>query len=488
MSVPGCSCLFEAAWYSSIFVTSFLLLVPLCWTSLTGPLLSAGKEFYGTRYDGTLLELFTEFKYFGITLTRDGSMLTAAKKIADNFRSAIARIYRIGDSKGNKYKKYVKPWLFQVFALTAGLYGCQVWATSSLTYDSSKITPTHVLHLGFLKKLLGVKKSTDTHCVLRETGQMTIFFNGFRCIIQFWNSLLSSNNLLLEKVVQADLLIANRSDTWTYQVLHTLQDFPACKQFLNAIRESIHLKQFELTLRERIIRSWRELDNLTPHENHYMSRTMRSYHTHSGVPLRTAPGWWDDRKRNHNPMLPIYLCLNISNNLNYALSCLCLSGHNFLAQRLCHNSNRRPYELRICDKCDWHSVQNEEHILLPGLSAWTSCKLSHTAPPAGLSPQYEDSPTRLRTFLNQPDISGVASFVAECLALFPYFFLESFSLVSGIFQASAQMPPRGIYSDVTLPYLFSKDQQVVGKQKPAHHQEYCSDIHGGCVRCLVSSV
>jgi len=34
-------------------------------------------------------------------------------------------------------------------------------------------------------------------------------------------------------------------------------------------------------------------------------------------------------------------------------------------------------------------------------------------------PQYEDSPTRLRTFLNQPDICGVAYFVAECLALFP---------------------------------------------------------------------
>ena len=40
---------------------------------------------------------------------------------------------------------------FIVFALTAGLYGCQVWATYSLTYDSSVITPTHVLHLGFLK-------------------------------------------------------------------------------------------------------------------------------------------------------------------------------------------------------------------------------------------------------------------------------------------------------------------------------------------------
>jgi hypothetical protein len=143
--------------------------------------------------------------------------------MADNFRSAIARVYRIGDSKGIMHRKHAMLWLFRVFAFTAGLYGCQVWATSSLTYDSSKITPTHVLHLGFLKRLLGVKKSNDTHCVLRETGQMPIFFYWFRCI--FWNSLLSSNNPLLEKIVQADLLIANRSDTWTYQVLHALR-FP----------------------------------------------------------------------------------------------------------------------------------------------------------------------------------------------------------------------------------------------------------------------
>ena len=61
--------------------------------------------------------------------------------------------------------------------------------------------------------------------------------------------------------MQADLLIANRSDTWTYQVLHALQDFPTSQQLLNAIRsrEAINIKQFELTLHERIIGSWREL-------------------------------------------------------------------------------------------------------------------------------------------------------------------------------------------------------------------------------------
>ena len=84
-------------------------------------------------YDGTPLELVNQFKYLGFTLTRDGSMHTAAEKMADNLRLAIARVYRSGSSQGITHRKHAMLWLFQVFALTAGLYGCQVWATFSLT-------------------------------------------------------------------------------------------------------------------------------------------------------------------------------------------------------------------------------------------------------------------------------------------------------------------------------------------------------------------
>jgi hypothetical protein len=93
------------------------------------------------------------------------------------------------------------------------------------------------------------------------------------------------------------------------QVMHALfHDVPASQQFLNAIRFA---NQFDLTLREHIIGSWRELDNLSPHDNHHSSRIMRTYHTHFGIPLCTfgvplgiAPGWWDERKRNYKPVLP----------------------------------------------------------------------------------------------------------------------------------------------------------------------------------------
>jgi hypothetical protein len=66
-------------------------------------------------------------------------MHIAAEKMADNFNSAIARVYRICDSKGNDQKTCLL-WLFQVFALTAGLYGYQVWAIFSLTYENQPLS------------------------------------------------------------------------------------------------------------------------------------------------------------------------------------------------------------------------------------------------------------------------------------------------------------------------------------------------------------
>jgi hypothetical protein len=97
--------------------------------------------------DGTPLELVAKFKYLWITLTRDGSMHTAAEKMADNFRSAIARVYRIGDSKGITHRKcYAMALSSLCFDSWSIRLQLSVWATSSLTYDSSKITP----HMSFI--------------------------------------------------------------------------------------------------------------------------------------------------------------------------------------------------------------------------------------------------------------------------------------------------------------------------------------------------
>ncbi len=65
------------------------------------------------------------------------------------------------------------------------MYGCQVWATNTLTFKSSATTKAHIHHVCFLKILLGVKQSTNKHCLLptsylvTETGQLPLFFSRY---------------------------------------------------------------------------------------------------------------------------------------------------------------------------------------------------------------------------------------------------------------------------------------------------------------------
>ena len=118
-------------------------------------------------------------------------------------------------------------------------------------------------------------------------------------------------------------------------------------------------------------------------------------------------------------MLPIYLRLDIPAISAVHFLAFAYLAITFRSQKcVIIYGNKRPHELRICDKCDWHSVQDEEHKLLDcPHEHLVSLRTQHRQ--LVFPPQYEDSPTRLRTFLNYPNIDGVAYFVAECLALFP---------------------------------------------------------------------
>jgi len=82
--------------------------------------------------------------------------------MARNFPGAIARVWRICSELSIKNRKHAMLWIFQVFALSASLYGYQLWATKTLTFKSSATIKAHIHHISFLKMLLGVKQSTNT--------------------------------------------------------------------------------------------------------------------------------------------------------------------------------------------------------------------------------------------------------------------------------------------------------------------------------------
>eukprot|EP00983_Pelagomonas_calceolata_P074132 1152427-Pelagomonas_calceolata.AAC.1 len=108
-----------------------------------------------SEYNGTDLEVVTEFKYFGVLLRRDAKMNAATSQMAYNFLvGGIARVKEAGAELGILNRKHAMIWLFQVVALTAGIYGCQIWAITKLSFESSAKTKARVYHTGFLKCIM----------------------------------------------------------------------------------------------------------------------------------------------------------------------------------------------------------------------------------------------------------------------------------------------------------------------------------------------
>jgi len=131
-----------------------------------------------------------------------------------------------------------------------------------------------------------------------------------------------------------------------------------------------------------------------------------------GVPLRSQTGMWNDQKRATKPNLPSYLRHNVSYHFSRALSWLRLSSHILDIERLRLKQHRVPHELRVCNKCNWHRVQDGEHALLDCLSAdLANLRVKHHH----FFCNPSSSTNRLRDFIRQADTKGLALYVLECL-------------------------------------------------------------------------
>ena len=190
----------------------------------------------------------------------------------------------------------------------------------------------------------------------------------------------------------------------------TLQDFPVssveisaflgCHTILWVYLSGTDQAHSARTYHWRLERTW-HFD--TPWDSPFQQIYEDLSHILFGVPLGIVPGWWDDRERNHKRMLPLYLRLDISDNHSRAISCLCLSGHNFWSKERVIIGIERLMSSGYVTIVTGTLFRMRNTICWT--VAWMSCQPSHTAPPACLPPlQYEESPTLVRTFLNQPDI------------------------------------------------------------------------------------
>ena len=281
--------------------------------------------------------------------------------------------------------------------ILAAMYGCQVWSTGVLNYASSSKTTIHKHITRFLRGVLGVKRGTATMPLLCETGCFPIFFYWFRCILKFWNGLVTSNSSVLATVVRADRTLGLShlgSHTWFRQVKDAL-----CKFGLqDAVTRMSALEQVQdQTLSNQILEHIQdEMDAEgagDPRHEDVVARHLATYQHYFASRLST--------KCQH------YLTCNLRGSAIQDMARFRLSSHHLQVEvgAWNHEHNRNQ---RICEKCDV-GVEDEPHMVF---------ECSHRDI-RDLREQYAHlfaniDPGDLRGFCEQ-DCWRIAPFISACM-------------------------------------------------------------------------
>jgi hypothetical protein len=360
------------------------------------------------KFGGADLALVETFKFLGMMFHKDGKLSAAANLMSGAFAGAINRIRIKASDLSVHDHPHVMLWLFKVFALPAALYGCQVWSTNLMDPVKCGKSKLQKFMNSFLCQQLGVKRSTRTDCLLRESGCLPLWFYWLRCILRFWNSLKDTNSTLLSKVVRADLQLAGTNQLathrcWTSDVRSALQSlqnnlggrdefYPHVSCIHHGVLERIDFKKCMQSVLSDVLSHNVQAgagDPRAPHVDNLKLVTYQQWFAHSDVDFVEGP----------------YLSANLNKQVISSLARFRLSSHHFGVE-VARWQNAVDYnQARLCVHCG--EVDDELHAIFE-CSLFDDLREGHAAAFANVA--FKD----MKGFFNQPAVL-IANFVHQCM-------------------------------------------------------------------------
>ena len=372
-----------------------------------------------------MLEVVREFKFLGVVLNDRGCMSRAAEYAARPFTAGIKRVGEMADNFCVQDRPHAMMWLFQSFALSAGLYGSQVWCTPHLLKvlrDEKSVIDINLRHTGFLRRVLQIKKSVGNVVILRESGQLPMHVYWLKSTVKFWNACVSVCSMdaqsriscpLLREVIFTDLQLARdkKQRCWTRDMMDILGHLGLQTTIATNLSGGVGEPQLRTMNLDDVMAAmhgnlqgvWTRAKANGPRDG-IIPRT-------SGRKLVTYEHWmavpWEEERK---PPLPEYLKCVLPKDVVRDMARFRTSSH-----RLSIETGRwqRPVPIpvsdRVCGLCKSGAVQDEEHILLD-CAALSGIRSRY----AGLVDACEGDMHKLMSSECTRDLSW---FVHECMRL-----------------------------------------------------------------------
>ena len=144
------------------------------------------KTKYKFRFADTYIEIVDYYNYLGLNLNCNGTFKLARTKLIEQANKALFVLYKKIRNISLPIDIQLK--LFDQLIQPILLYGCEIWG-----YEN--IMNIERVHLGFCKRILGVRSTTPNFMVYGELGRVPLETIVQTRMITFWYKLLSSNKL-----------------------------------------------------------------------------------------------------------------------------------------------------------------------------------------------------------------------------------------------------------------------------------------------------
>ena len=172
-------------------------------------------------YNNTVLDVVDNFKYLGIYFFKNGSWSRTQKYIARHSQSALHNLFIVFNQLSLNIDDKCN--LFDSLVGSVLNYSASIWGN----HPCKNI---ELIHCKFMRKILGVKKSTNLDGLYGELGRYPMEINRKLLTMKFWikimekpeSSMVKKIYLMLKRDADADNNYNNLN--WAYHVKQTLNE------------------------------------------------------------------------------------------------------------------------------------------------------------------------------------------------------------------------------------------------------------------------
>ena len=149
-----------------------------------------------THYDfyicNTMVDIVDSFKYLGMTLFKNGNWFRRQKCLAKHASFALYNVFTVINNTELTIKQQCA--LFDSLVASILNFGSEIWGF----HDASDV---ELIHTKFLRRILGVKNSTNLASLYGEVGRYPLLLTRKINIIKYWIKILKQHDTSLMKQI-----------------------------------------------------------------------------------------------------------------------------------------------------------------------------------------------------------------------------------------------------------------------------------------------